>query len=109
MIETILVGDTYDEAAAAAAADARATGATIVPAFDDARTIAGQGTVIREAVEQLGASPDVVDTARWRRRTAGRFPRRGWPSGTRKPASSALSLRERPASPRHSRPASPSP
>ncbi|AWS41242.1 threonine ammonia-lyase IlvA [Streptosporangium sp. 'caverna'] len=60
MIETILGGDTYDEAAAAAAADARATGATIVPAFDDARTIAGQGTVIREAVEQLGASPDVV-------------------------------------------------
>jgi threonine dehydratase len=60
MIETILIGDTYDEAADAAAADARATGATIVPAFDDARTIAGQGTVIREAVEQLGTSPDVV-------------------------------------------------
>ncbi|GGP00415.1 threonine ammonia-lyase IlvA [Nonomuraea glycinis] len=60
MIETVLGGDTYDEAAAAAAADARATGATIVPAFDDARTIAGQGTVIREAVEQLGAGPDVV-------------------------------------------------
>ena len=60
MVETILIGDTYDEAAEAAAADARATGATIVPAFDDARTIAGQGTVIREAVEQLGTSPDVV-------------------------------------------------
>ena len=60
MIETVLIGDTYDEAAAAAAADARATGATIVPAFDDARTIAGQGTVIREAVEQLGVGPDVV-------------------------------------------------
>ncbi|MFI7449165.1 threonine ammonia-lyase IlvA [Nonomuraea sp. NPDC049714] len=60
MIETVLGGDTYDEAAAAAAADARATGATIVPAFDDARTIAGQGTVIREAVEQLGTGPDVV-------------------------------------------------
>jgi threonine dehydratase len=60
MIETVLGGDTYDEAAAAAAADARATGATIVPAFDDARTIAGQGTVIREAVEQLGVGPDVV-------------------------------------------------
>lgn len=60
MVETVLGGDTYDEAAAAAAADARATGATIVPAFDDARTIAGQGTVIREAVEQLGTGPDVV-------------------------------------------------
>jgi len=60
MIETIVVGDTYDEAAAAAATDAAATGATIVPAFDDPRTIAGQGTVLREAVAQLGTSPDVV-------------------------------------------------
>ena len=60
MIEVVLGGDTYDEAAEAAAADAIATGATIVPAFDDIRTIAGQGTVIREAVEQLGAFPDVV-------------------------------------------------
>lgn len=32
----------------------------MVPAFDDPRTIAGQGTVAREIVEQLGASPDVV-------------------------------------------------
>jgi len=60
MIETIVVGDTYDEAAAAAAADAATTGATVVPAFDDPRTIAGQGTVLREAVAQLGSSPDVV-------------------------------------------------
>lgn len=60
MIEIILGGDTYDEAAAAAAADAAVTGATIVPAFDDLRTIAGQGTVIREAVEQLGVAPDVI-------------------------------------------------
>ena len=60
MIEIIIGGNTYDEAAETAAADAIATGATIVPAFDDARTIAGQGTVIREAVEQLGAAPDIV-------------------------------------------------
>ncbi|MDD2857725.1 MAG: threonine ammonia-lyase IlvA [Candidatus Nanopelagicales bacterium] len=60
MIEIIIGGDTYDEAARAAAEDARASGATIVPAFDDARTIAGQGTVIREAVEQLGSAPDFV-------------------------------------------------
>ncbi len=60
MIEIIVGGDNYDEAAASAAADALATGATIVPAFDDARTIAGQGTVIREAVEQLGVAPDLV-------------------------------------------------
>jgi threonine dehydratase len=59
MIEVILAGDTYDEAAAAAAADA-AAGATLVPAFDDPRTIAGQGTVAREIVAQLGAAPDVL-------------------------------------------------
>jgi threonine dehydratase len=60
MTEVILAGDTYDEAAAAAAADAAAVGATLVPAFDDPRTIAGQGTVAREIVTQLGAAPDVL-------------------------------------------------
>ncbi|MCO7241162.1 pyridoxal-phosphate dependent enzyme, partial [Aeromicrobium sp. CnD17-E] len=39
-------------------------GATLVPAFDDPRTIAGQGTVLREAFDQLTAVgeplPDVV-------------------------------------------------
>jgi threonine dehydratase len=60
MIEIVLGGDTYDEAAASAAADAAASGATLVPAFDDPRTIAGQGTVAREIVTQLGAAPDVL-------------------------------------------------
>ena len=55
-----VVGDTYDDAAAAALADAASTGAVLVPAFDDVRTIAGQGTVVREAVEQLGRAPDLV-------------------------------------------------
>ena len=55
-----VVGDTYDDAAAAALADAARTGAVLVPAFDDVRTIAGQGTVVREAVEQLGRAPDLV-------------------------------------------------
>jgi threonine dehydratase len=32
----------------------------MVPAFDDPRTIAGQGTVAREIVEQLGRAPDLV-------------------------------------------------
>jgi threonine dehydratase len=59
-VELIVEGDTYDEAAAAAAAHADATGATVVPAFDDPRTIAGQGTIGREIVEQLGRAPDVV-------------------------------------------------
>jgi threonine dehydratase len=55
-----VVGDSYDDAAAAALADAASTGAVLVPAFDDERTVAGQGTVVREAVEQLGAAPDLV-------------------------------------------------
>jgi threonine dehydratase len=59
-VEVLLVGDTYDDAAAAALADAAATGATLVPAFDDPRTIAGQGTVVAEAFAQLGQVPHVV-------------------------------------------------
>jgi threonine dehydratase len=60
MTEIVLGGDSYDEAAAAAAADAAASGATLVPAFDDPRTIAGQGTVAREIIAQLGFAPDVL-------------------------------------------------
>ena len=59
-VEVLLVGDTYDDAAAAALEDAAATGATLVPAFDHPRTIAGQGTVLLEAVAQLGRVPDLV-------------------------------------------------
>jgi len=59
-VEIIVTGDTYDEAAAAAAYDAARTSATLVPAFDDPRTVAGQGTVAIEIVEQLGFAPDVL-------------------------------------------------
>ncbi|MCU1602965.1 MAG: ilvA [Frankiales bacterium] len=55
-----LVGDTYDEASAAASSRAIAIGATVVPAFDDERTVTGQGTVIAEAIAQLDRVPDVV-------------------------------------------------
>jgi threonine dehydratase len=60
MVEIVLGGDTYDEASAAASQHAAASGATLVPAFDDPRTIAGQGTVAREVVAQLGHAPDVM-------------------------------------------------
>jgi len=63
-VETIVLGDTYDDSAAAATQDAERTGATMVPAFDDARTLTGQGTVAVEVVEQLAESgenpPDVL-------------------------------------------------
>ena len=60
LVEVLIVGDTYDDAAAAAVEDVAATGAVLVPAFDDPRTVAGQGSVICEVVEQLGRPPDVV-------------------------------------------------
>jgi threonine dehydratase len=62
-IEIVVTGDTYDDAAAAALEYAAATGATVVPAFDDVRTAAGQGTVVLEAFAQLsvvGRRPDLV-------------------------------------------------
>ncbi len=59
-VETVIVGDTYDEAAAASAAYAAESGATPVAAFDDPRTIAGQGTVASEILDQLGRAPDAV-------------------------------------------------
>jgi threonine dehydratase len=59
-VELVVGGDSYDDAAVAAAEHAAATGATVVPAFDDVRTIAGQATVGVEIVEQLGRAPDVV-------------------------------------------------
>ncbi|WP_326569094.1 threonine ammonia-lyase IlvA [Amycolatopsis rhabdoformis] len=59
-IEVIVVGETYEDAFAAANEDAQRTGATLVPAFDDPRTVAGQGTVALEIVDQLGFVPDVL-------------------------------------------------
>jgi threonine dehydratase len=59
-IEVIVVGETYEDAFAAATDEASRTGATLVPAFDDVRTVAGQGTVGLEVVEQLGFVPDVM-------------------------------------------------
>lgn len=59
-IEVIVVGETYEDAFAAATAEAERTGATLVPAFDDVRTVAGQGTVALEVIDQLGFTPDVM-------------------------------------------------
>lgn len=59
-VEIVVEGDTYDDASAAATTYANATGRTLIPAFDDPRTIAGQGTVVKEIVAQLGRLPDVL-------------------------------------------------
>ncbi len=59
-VELILIGATFDAAALAAAEDVERTGATMVPPFDDERTVAGQGTIAAEIVEQLGGAPDTM-------------------------------------------------
>ncbi|WP_299040180.1 threonine ammonia-lyase IlvA [uncultured Pseudokineococcus sp.] len=59
-VEVVVVGDVYDDALAATREEAERTGAVVVPAFDDPRTAAGQGTVACEVVEQLGRAPDVL-------------------------------------------------
>ena len=48
-----LSGESFEEALAAAAERAEATGATFVHAFEDERVIAGQGTIGLEIAEQL--------------------------------------------------------
>jgi threonine dehydratase len=59
-VRTELTGETYDDSAAAALEHGERTSATLVPAFDHRHTIAGQGSAISQAVEQLGRVPDLV-------------------------------------------------
>ncbi|GAA1941939.1 threonine ammonia-lyase IlvA [Nocardioides hwasunensis] len=59
-VDVVVDGDTYDDAAALSHAYAVETGATPVPAFDDDRTVAGQGTVAAELLDQLPQPPDAV-------------------------------------------------
>jgi len=59
-VELIVTGGTYDEASEAAHEDCLRTGAVYVHAFDDARTIAGQGTVAIEIAEQSGGPVGTV-------------------------------------------------
>ena len=60
LVDLHFAGDSFDDAQAAAAAYAAETGATVVPTFDHPATIAGQGTIALEVVQQLGSAPDVM-------------------------------------------------
>ncbi len=62
-VDVRLVGDTYDDAGDAAVAFAAETGALAVPPFDDPMTIAGQGTIGKEIVEDLDGPPEMVVAA----------------------------------------------
>jgi threonine dehydratase len=55
-----LSGEYFDDSVDAAREHERATGATFVHPFDDARVIAGQGTVGLELAEQLPEGPGTV-------------------------------------------------
>jgi len=59
-LHLVVTGDTYDDSYRAASEAAARQGLTMVPAFDHPWTVAGQGTVAKEIVEQLGRAPDVV-------------------------------------------------
>lgn len=56
----VLVGESYQEAQAAAVARAAAEGLTFIPPYDDPHTIAGQGTVGDEILRQV-SDPDKID------------------------------------------------
>ena len=57
-VEIRLVGDTFDDAQVAAKAYCIENGMTFIPPFDDAKVIAGQGTV---ALEILDQSEEAID------------------------------------------------
>jgi threonine dehydratase len=53
----VLHGDAFDDAAAHAAALAKKKGLVQIPPYDDPEVIAGQGTVGKEILEQIGQGP----------------------------------------------------
>ncbi|HVA05032.1 MAG TPA: threonine ammonia-lyase IlvA [Acidimicrobiales bacterium] len=60
LVDVHFAGETFDDALGAAGAYATKTGATVVPTFDHPATIAGQGTIALEMVQQLDGTPDIV-------------------------------------------------
>ena len=57
LVDVVLAGDTFDDAAARARELEAALGATFVHPFDDPDVIAGQGTVALEMLRQVGDAP----------------------------------------------------
>jgi threonine dehydratase len=60
LVDVRFAGDSFDDAHSAALSYAEDTGAVEVPTFDHPLTIAGQGTIALEVVEQLGRAPDLM-------------------------------------------------
>jgi threonine dehydratase len=59
-VEIVLVGDTFDDAYAQAVAESARTGMTFIHPFDDAKIIAGNGTIGMEIIEAAERSPDYI-------------------------------------------------
>ncbi|HLR48569.1 MAG TPA: threonine ammonia-lyase IlvA [Corynebacterium sp.] len=62
MVEMVVTGANFDEAAAAAHADAESRGATFIEPFDARDTVIGQGTVAAEIISQLSSQGRSLDT-----------------------------------------------
>src|SRR5699024_6222050 len=62
-IETILIGDTFDDTYQEAMKVCEAEKREFIHPFDDHRTVAGQGTVGVEIVDNMDESPDFVFTS----------------------------------------------
>lgn len=60
MVEIILTGDTFDDAYTQAVAESERSGMAFVHPFDDARIIAGNGTVGQEIMEKSETAPDYI-------------------------------------------------
>ncbi|MCG7277746.1 threonine ammonia-lyase IlvA [Corynebacterium imitans] len=61
-VELVVTGNTFDEAAEAARADAAERGATMIEPFDARDTVIGQGTVAAEILAQLTGLGRELDT-----------------------------------------------
>ncbi|MCQ9387076.1 threonine ammonia-lyase IlvA [Brevibacterium sp. 50QC2O2] len=59
-VDVVIDGSTYDDASDLAHKHSDLTGALLISAFDDPRTIAGQGTIATEIHSQLDVDPDVI-------------------------------------------------
>ncbi|MGL5682522.1 MAG: threonine ammonia-lyase [Marinifilaceae bacterium] len=59
-VETVLVGDTFDEANSAAMQAAEKNGQTFIPPFDDPRIIEGQATVGLEIIHAMKTKVDYL-------------------------------------------------
>ncbi|MGP2569795.1 threonine ammonia-lyase [Ornithobacterium rhinotracheale] len=59
-IETVLIGDTFDDSNDAALSEVAASGATYIPPFNDEQIIIGQATIAKEILEQTSEPIDYV-------------------------------------------------